>query len=284
VDPSEIAFFTRDGDLLVPTDLARSGWGNDHVHGVAISGALGREVERAAARLGRDDLRPARYTVDLFKAPKMVPCSLESRVVRDAPRICLVEVVLSQDGTAVARASAILLKPTHSAEGQVWEPDERVGPPPEDVAPPTDEPRVPFLHSEVGWSQKFGEHQNASRKTSWNSAVSVVQGEHLTPFQAVAATADGASLVTNWGTNGVEYINTDITLSLAREVVGVEIGLHALDRVESDGIAVGTAAVFDRHGPLGNVMVTSIVNARRTVDFSDVEYDDDGTRRGFNND
>jgi hypothetical protein len=89
--------------------------------------------------------------------------------------------------------------------------------------------------------------------------------------------------VTNWGTNGVEYINTDITLSLAREVVGVEIGLHALDRVESEGIAVGTAAVFDRQGPLGNVLVTSIVNARRTVDFSDVEYDDDGTRRGFNN-
>ena len=142
---------------------------------------------------------------------------------------------------------------------------------------------MPFLHSDIGWSQKFGEHQNASRKTSWNSAVSVVRGERLTPFQAVAATADGASLVTNWGTNGVEYINTDITLSLAREVVGVEIGLHALDRVESDGIAVGTAAVFDRQGPLGNVLVTSIVNARRAVDFTHVEYDDDGSRRGFTN-
>ena len=285
MDLSEISFFTSDGDLLVPTDLARSGWGNDHVHGVAISGALGREVERAAAALGRDDLRPSRYTVDLFKAPKMIPCALESRVVRDAPRICLIEVVLSQEGTAVARASAILLKPTSSGAGEVWQPDpgDRPVPPPEDVAPQTDEPRVPFLHSDIGWSQKFGEHQNASRKTSWNSAVSVVRGERLTPFQAVAATADGASLVTNWGTNGVEYINTDITLSLAREVVGVEIGLHALDRVETDGIAVGTAAVFDRQGPLGNVLVTSIVNARRAVDFSNVEYDDDGSRRGFTN-
>jgi len=281
VDPSDISFFTLDGDRLVPTEIARSGWGNDHVHGVAISGALGREVERAAAALGRSDLRPARYTVDLFKAPRMTPCVLESRVVRDAPRICLVEVVLSQQETAVARASAILLKPTATSPGQVWEPDERPGPPPLEVSPPTDEPRVPFLHSEIGWSQKFGEHQNASRKTSWNSAVRVVSGERLTPFQAVAATADGASLVTNWGTEGVEYINTDITLSLAREVVGVEIGLHALDRVESDGIAVGTVAVFDRQGPLGNVMVTSLVNARRTVDFSNVEYDDDGSRRAL---
>ena len=278
-----IAFFTLDEDLLVPTELARSGWGHDHVHGVAISGALGREVERAAAALGRSDLRPARYTVDLFKAPKMTPCTLESRVVRDAPRICLLEVMLSQDGTPVARASAILLKPTTSGPGEVWHPESRPTPPPDEVAPRTDEPRVPFLHSEIGWSQKFGEHQNASRKTSWNSAVPVVMGERLTPFQAVAATADGASLVTNWGTNGVEYINTDITLSLAREVVGVEIGLHALDRVESDGVAVGTVAVFDREGPLGNVMVTSLVNARRTVDFTNVEYDDDGSRRGFAN-
>ena len=86
-------------------------------------------------------------------------------------------------------------------------------------------------------------------------------------------------MVTNWGSNGVEYINTDIALVLAREPEGVEIGLLATDRGEEDGIAVGTAVMFDRRGRLGTVMVASLANARRTVDFAKVAYSDDGERR-----
>ena len=100
----------------------------------------------------------------------------------------------------------------------------------------------------------------------------------MTPFQGVAAMADGASLVTNWGDKGVEYINTDITLALAA-VPQVSRSACRRDRVEHDGIAVGTAAVFDRTGPLGTAVVTSLVNAHRTVDFDGVEYGDDGERR-----
>lgn len=283
MDLSNVSFFTHDpavpGDVLVPTDLARSQWGADQLHGVAVSGALARAAERAVGELGRDDLRPARHSVDLFRPASSRPCTFTADVVREGPRICLVDVVLIQAGQRVARASVLFLKATESASGKVWSPEQRHQPPPIEVAPPTDQPRVPFVHSQAGWSQRFGEHQNASRKTSWNSAVDIVAGEQLTAFQAVAAIADGASLVTNWGTGGVEHINTDITLALARLPRGVEIGLVALDRVESDGIAVGTAAVFDRVGPIGEVVMTSLVNARRAVDFSQVEYADDGTRR-----
>jgi hypothetical protein len=131
---------------------------------------------------------------------------------------------------------------------------------------------VPFFFSSAGWSQSFGKHQNASRKQSWNSAIPVVAGEALTGFVAAAAVADGASMVTNWGSGGVEYINTDVTLTLAREPHGVEIGLSAVDRVERDGIAVGTAAVFDRSGPIGTVVVTSLSNTKRAIDFEKVTH------------
>jgi hypothetical protein len=83
----------------------------------------------------------------------------------------------------------------------------------------------------------------------------------------------------NWGTEGVQYINTDITLTLARQPVSREIGLSATDRVEYDGIAVGTVEVFDRAGPLGTSMVTALANASRPVNFENVEFDDDGARR-----
>jgi hypothetical protein len=136
------------------------------------------------------------------------------------------------------------------------------------------------VHSSAGWSQDFLEHQNADRKATWSTAVPVAPDVPLTGFQAAAATADGASMVTNWGANGVEYINTDITLTLAREPDGTEIGLLATDRVEADGIAVGTAAMFDRTGPLGTVMVAALANARRTVDLGSVTYTEDGRRVG----
>ncbi len=68
----ELSFFTRgDGDVLVPTQLACSLWSDDQMHGVALSGALARSLERAVAETGRTDLRPARYTVDLFRAARM---------------------------------------------------------------------------------------------------------------------------------------------------------------------------------------------------------------------
>ncbi len=289
MDLSSVSFFTLapdapdapgGTDVLHPTGLARSSWSREQVHGVAISGALARTAERTLAGLGRDDLRPARHSVDLFRPAAMTPFHLTAEVVREGPRICLVDVTLRQDDQRVARASVLFLAVAAPASGELWSParDERHQPPPVEVAPPTDQPRVPFVRSDAGWSQRFGEHQNAALKTSWSSAVPVVAGESLTPFQAAAATADGASLVTNWGSEGVKHINTDITLALARLPRGVEVGLAAIDRVEHDGIAVGTAAVFDREGPIGEVVMTSIVNARRSVDFNRVEYDDDGTR------
>lgn len=278
-DLADVSFFTAEGGDLMPTVMALSSWGHGHVHGVAVSGALGREAERAVAALGRDELVPVRHSVDLFRPAKQLACRLTATVVRESSRLCLVDVLLEQDGVAVARSSTTFLRSGAPTEGEVWQPAERPQLPPSDVAPPTDEPRVPFMYSGEAWTQRFGDHQNPARKSSWNSAVRVVAGEPLTPFQAAASMADQASMVTNWGTNGVEYINADLTLVLARPPAGTEIGLQAIDRVEHDGIAVGTATVFDREGPLGSVVVTALSNLARAIDMTATEFDDDGTRR-----
>lgn len=279
-----ISFFTRPptghGDVLLPEPLACSMWSKDQMHGVALSGALAWAAERRLAEAGRTDLRPARWAVDLFRPARMVPCTLSAEIEREGRRICLVDVILSQDGERVARGTATFLQPSASTEGEVWEPGERPEPPAADIVPPATRPRAPYVRSSADWSQDFLAHQNAARKATWSTAVPVVAGEPLTGFQAAAATADGASMVTNWGTRGIEYINTDITLTLAREPDGVEIGLLATDRVEHDGIAVGTATVFDRRGPLGSVLVAALANARRTVDLGSLTYTDDGRRSG----
>ncbi|WP_027860019.1 acyl-CoA thioesterase domain-containing protein [Marmoricola sp. URHB0036] len=278
----ELSFFTRgEGDVLVPTELACSLWSDDQVHGVALSGALARSLERAVTETGRADLRPARYTVDLFRAARMQPCELRTVVVREGRRLCLVDAVIEQGGEPVARASGLFLKPSEPAPGAVWEPEIVFDPPPLELAPVSDEPRVPLFSSErIGWSTSFGEHQNGDRKMTWQTGMPVIPDEKPSPFVAAASIADAASMVTNWGSNGVEQINTDITLTLARTPVSLEIGLAATDRISSEGIAVGTATVFDRQGRLGSVVVSSIANAQRTVDFGVHDFSDDPRASG----
>ncbi|WP_445257305.1 acyl-CoA thioesterase domain-containing protein [Nocardioides aurantiacus] len=260
-------------DAWSPTDAACSLWSDDHLHGVAVSGFLARAAEAEVAARGRDDLRAARWTVDLFRPARRRVTRARVQVVRESARLCLVDVELVQDtddGTEVAaRASGLFLRAGEPAGGAVWEPEGAPEPPPADLAPPTDRPRLPLFRSEgVGWHSSFAEHQNPGRKTTWQVGVPVVPGERPSGFVAAASVADVASMVTNWGDRGIEQINTDITLTLARAPQGVEIGLEAADRVSADGIAVGTATVFDRAGRLGSAVVTSVSNAKRAVDLT----------------
>ncbi|HYG93391.1 MAG TPA: thioesterase family protein [Nocardioides sp.] len=262
------AFFRRSAVAsFEPTPLAESMWGGGQLHGVAIGGLLARAAEDAVAGEGRAELVPSRFHVDLFRPARMLPTSTTATIVRTSPRLALVDAEVVQEGRPVARATASFLLPTEAPAGKVWSSSERAGVPPLSVVPESDEPRVPFFASTSPWSDNFGEHQNDGRHAVWHTGVPIVEGERPTPFQAAASIGDTASMVTAWGTNGVEYINTDYSLALSRRPVGVEIGLRALDHVAHDGIAVGTAEVFDRAGAIGTATVTALANARRAVDF-----------------
>lgn len=270
-DQTTFGLFRRDGDLLVPQDMARSLWKADQMHGVATSAALGRAVEQTALAQGRADLRPARFTVDLCKAPSMDPCATRTEIMREGPRILVIDAELVQDGEVVARARALFLKPGETPSGVVWTETETPQPPPPEIAPETGEPHVPFFFSDSGWSQNFAEHQNPGRKQMWQTTLPVVLGEATTPFQGLAGAADSTSMVVNWGSEGVQHINTDITLSISRLPVGREVGISALAWHAYDGIATGTAVIFDRQGVLGTSTVTSLANAKRSVDFTSTE-------------
>lgn len=268
-----LAFFRRTPDGFVPLELAASLWKPTQMHGVAASGLLAGALEAAA---DRPDWTPARYQVDLFRpASTEHLTTVRTAVVRSGQRLVLVDAWLEQQGEAMARARATFLAPSVTPAGQVWSASDRATPPPLELAPVTEEAHVPFFASGSAWSDDFAAHQNAGRHATWQVALEVVEGEKPTPFQAVASIADATSMVCNWGSAGVEYINTDVDLALCRLPASIEIGLRALDHVASDGVAVGTAEVFDRVGTLGTATVTAMANTRRTVDFS--SFDAEGT-------
>jgi hypothetical protein len=260
-------FFTVCGDsseeVLTPMPAAAGNWGAGRMRGMAVSGALARAVERVVTD---GAFRPVRWTLDLCRVATLEPFTVHATVVRAGRRLCLVEGELVQEGSVVARARALFLKPPPDpGRGKVWTSADRRCPPPPNLAAAGREPRLYFSEG-VGWTGAAADHHNAERKQSWLLPIQVLDGEQTTPFQYVASVADVASMVANWGDAGVEYINADVTLALTRLPVDLEVGLAAVERTETEGISVGTVAVFDREGSVGTVAVCALANAGRSVD------------------
>lgn len=263
----EPAFFsvdrTPEGDVLSPLSTAAGNWGPNRMRGLAISGALARAVESAAPAPG---FQPVRWTLELCRVATMDPCHVDVRILRTGGRVSLIEADLLQSGTTVATARALFLRPDQQVDtADVWSPNRQLQPPPADLRPGTEEPRLHYSDL-TGWTSTPASEHSGDRKIMWVFGVRVVEDEPLSAFQFVASAADVASVVGNWGSAGMQFINADVTLALARLPQGLEIGLAAMDRVEVDGISTSTVTVFDRSGTVGTAVVSALANVRATVD------------------
>ena len=263
------AYFTvlsaEAGEVLMPTPASASGWADDHVRGPAVSGVLARATERTAdARM--PDKRPVRWTVDLFRTAGMHPATITTQVIRHGRRIGLIDAELVQLGRPVARSRALFALPGDSPDGLVWSGAHDLTPPPVDLGPIPGEPRI-YHRPEGAWTADADDLRGAGHKQTWHFPVPLVDGERPTRFQMAAAVADVTNLVVSWGTAGVEFINADITLAMSRLPVAMEMGLSTTDRFDSDGIAVGTAVLFDRAGVFGATTISTLANPGSRVDF-----------------
>lgn len=253
-------------DILIPQPHARALWaGGDQMRGSAVSGALAREAERVAATHGASGLRPARWTLDLFRPATMAECVTRGRVVRAGRRLCLVDVVLCQGGTEIGRASALFLAGGEVQGGPVWTPEIAVDAPPADLRPASTEPRL-YSSDGTGWTGSAHAHVNGRRKRAWLHGVPVVRGESPSPFQLTAMAGDVANIVTNWGADGLAHINADVGIVLARLPAGEQIGLAAELRIEHEGLVAGVATLFDRSGVFGTASVSALPSAAGPID------------------
>lgn len=277
--PSDVTrpfLFCIDGRDLRPREIAKSLWHDQQVSGGAVCCALARSAEQAVIALGRDDVRPAHFGVDLLAPVSMGTLTIETTARHQSRRTCVTETLLQQDGMIKARATTVLLVAAEDPAGTVWDHhDDLVAPPPPDMtaAAPT---RPLFWTPEAGWSPDLQKHQRPERHQVWSAVADVVSGETPSPFVTVAGVADLTNPVTNWGERGVGFINTDVRLSIVRLPAAHEVGLAATSRHSSAGLAVGTATVFDRIGPIGTAMVMGLAKGYRPVDLSGAWIDADG--------
>lgn len=252
-------FFAESDGVFHPTESALSRWGNDSLNGPAVVGLAARCLER---EFGAEGFLPTRLTADLFKAARKVPTQVRTRLVRDGRRVRSSECDVVQDGTIVARATMVQYRMSEPPPGQEWVSTESFSPP-DGV-----QGAVYLVGSDgAGWGAAGSEHQNVSRKRVYHRTIEVVIDETASPFVRTVVAAEATSLVTNLGTQGIGYINGDLTVALSRLPIGDYIGVQANSHWTSAGVAVGDATLFDDIGPFGIGMVTAIANPAAQIDF-----------------
>ena len=64
--------------------------------------------------------------------------------------------------------------------------------------------------------------------------------------------ADVTASLVNWSSDGLNFIHADYTVTLSRLPEGPMIGLAAQGHCGHDGIATGSATIFDQQGKIGN--------------------------------
>ena len=252
-------YFVRDESHFVPTEIARGGWGPS-ISGHVVGGLLGWAVERAA-----DDpqLQPARLTVDLPRPTRLEPLEVHTRVQHDRRRLRLIEAVLTQHGAPVAQASALFLRRGPQPDGQIWSPPVQMPPLPleQDGAHPT------LFMRTYGWGGGVQNpdpewpHTSGPKYTWLHETRPLIDGEPLTAFTRAAMAGDITASIANWGTNALQFINVDYTLTLSRLPEGVHIGLASLTHYSHDGVATGSAVLVDHKGPIGTAVSLAIAQS-----------------------
>ena len=191
---------------------------------------------------------------------------MDTTVEREGRRIRLVDAAMTQNGTVVARASALFLRRGEQPADSAWTLPIDMPPPPTTPADVSGDFTMELwaysANSEMtAPSMDLSEWRHGGQKYAWVRDVKpLVEGEPVTPFIRAAMAGDVTSSLTHSSASGLNFINADYTLTLSRLPEGEYIGLAALTHYSHAGVATGTAALFDHLGPIGTGVATGLVN------------------------
>ncbi len=258
-------FFQADGDgRYRPHDVCRGPWDPNSLHGRVVAGLMAHEIEQ---RHGDPAFQPARLTVDLFRKPPFAPNEVRTSIVRDGNRIRVVDATFESNGTVIARASCVMLRRAANPEGEVWSPSTWDVPQPDALQPAPDWPS----EREPMWDTRAinGGFGIVGPKRAWlRENRPLAEGVEMSPFVRAAFAADYTNPFANSGSNGLEFVNADITLYLHRLPRGEWLGFDVVEHRASDGVALGECALYDLDGPIGRSLVSGVANRKLVIEPS----------------
>jgi hypothetical protein len=243
------AFFVRDGAAFRANPISAGPWDPSSLHGRVVIGLLAHAIE---SEHGDEAYAPARLTVDMYRLAGFAPITVETRVLRSSHRLKVIDAEAFAGGVSIARATSQLLRRTQPPAGRVWTGPHWSAPHPDDMPIPDDQP----LALGGMWEMRpiAGTMGTVGPRRLWMAEVrELVAGVMLTPWVRAALAADFASPFANAGDAGLGYINSDITLYLARAPRGRWIGFEVVNHQADAGVAIGECWIYDEDGPIGTV-------------------------------
>lgn len=248
--PDVPAQFARRGGGFDSLPAAEGRWAPGTLSGPAIAGLLAQVLDTEFG----EGLVGTRWHCDMFRMVASGHLDVRTRLVRSGRRIRVAEAEIVQNGRTVVRAAVTFYHRAPQPDGDVWS-DPHIPSP-----PGPDAPRLAMAAGAGEYISSDDPEQwaNAGRKRVWTRGWRVLEGAETTPFARAAMVSDCTNLVTGMGTGGVQTINGDVSMAIARAPRGDEIGLEADQFVIVDGISVSSASMFDREGRFGVCTVTGI--------------------------
>jgi len=252
--------FEVDGDVAVPTELARGPWSPHAQHGGAPAALLAGRLEEFDAGPATF---PARFTLELMRPVPLTPLRIERKTIRPGKKVQLVQGSLFADDVEVVRATLLRVReqPVEFASEPVAGSDRPMPPPgPSEQLGGDWTVGTGFWHA-VETSRVLGEWASPGPAGMWlRLAVPIVAGEEPTPFQRVAAAGDfGNGVAAAFDHLRYSCINPDLTITLHRLPTTEWVGLDSATFPERTGMGVAESVLHDEAGRIGRGIQTVLI-------------------------
>ncbi len=257
------AFYERDGDRFVSTELTRGPWDPGAQHAGPPAALLGHALEDLPES---EQFQVARVTFEILRAVPIMPVEVAARVVRPGRRVQLLEAELSAGGEVLMRANAWRIRTAAvelPAEAVIASP-----PPP----PPERGSEVSFFPTgqdhgyHTGMEVRFisGGFLEPGPAIAWlRMRKPLVAGEEPTPLQRVLVVADvGNGISASLDYRRYLFINVDLTVHLERMPAGEWVCVDAVTVPQRHGVGTAESVLFDGEGRIGRAAQTLLISER----------------------
>jgi hypothetical protein len=245
------ALYVRRKGYLEPSALVASPWSQDMAHGGPSAALLVAAIEAVPPT----DLDIARITVEMLSPIPMRPVATKTNVLRPGKRIQLVDAELTDsEGTPLVRAVAWKVRRREALEVGAMEPPDPPSPPEEYPAETRRVVDYPNFYSDAQERRSIsGSIAEIGAAAGWfRLLVPLVDGEEPSPVQRLVTAADSANGHSRMAEfEDMLFINTDLTVHLARAPVGEWFALDSRSHYEPTGRGLSDTTLFDTEGFLG---------------------------------
>jgi hypothetical protein len=257
------AFYLPDAERFVSTELTRGPWSAEAQHAGPPAALIARAIERLEPG---EELRTARFTMEILRPIPVAPLRIEARAVRSGRRTQYAEASLLDDRGEIARASAWRIRPADGAGEEIGlEPTPHSLSDAPEALPGFIPPWGDSYFTATEWRLASGNVAEPGPAAVWmRMRYPLVAGEEPSPLARVLVAADSGNGI-SWVLpfDAYVFINTELTIHLARMPEGEWVCLDARSSIGPEGVGLAESTLWDQRGRIGQG-AQSLVVGRRT--------------------